>query len=41
MKIYKNPNSGELIESKDGNHRQSKEWRAEFGADVVESWRTQ
>ncbi len=41
VKIYKNPNSGELIQTKGGNHRQLKEWKVEFGADVVESWRTQ
>ena len=41
VKIYKNPNSGELIETKGGNPRQLKEWKNEFGADVVESWRTQ
>jgi len=41
VKIYKNPNSGELIETKGGNHRLLKEWKYEFGADVVESWRTQ
>ncbi|UXZ97196.1 DNA binding protein [Pseudomonas phytophila] len=41
VKIYKNPNSGELVETKGGNHRQLKEWKNEFGADVVESWRTQ
>lgn len=41
VKIYKNPNSGELIETKGGNHRLLKEWKSEFGVDVVESWRTQ
>ncbi|MBC2693295.1 MULTISPECIES: histone-like nucleoid-structuring protein, MvaT/MvaU family [Pseudomonas] len=41
VKIYKNPNSGELIETKGGNHRHLKEWKAEFGADIVESWRIQ
>ncbi|MGN7934077.1 transcriptional regulator [Pseudomonas mediterranea] len=41
VKIYKNPNSGELVETKGGNHRQLKEWKVEFGADVVESWRIQ
>lgn len=41
VKIYKNPNSGEVIETKGGNHRQLKEWKVEFGADVVDSWRTQ
>lgn len=41
VKIYKNPNSGELIETKGGNHRLLKEWKANFGEEVVESWRTQ
>ncbi|AZC38280.1 histone-like nucleoid-structuring protein, MvaT/MvaU family [Pseudomonas chlororaphis] len=41
VKIYKNPNSGELIETKGGNHRQLKEWKAEFGVETVESWRIQ
>lgn len=41
VKIYKNPNTGELIETKGGNHRKLKEWKTEFGAAVVESWRTQ
>lgn len=41
VKIYKNPNSGELIETKGGNHRRLKEWKIEFGADVVETWRIQ
>ena len=41
VKIYKKPNSGEVIETKGGNHRQLKEWKVEFGADVVDSWRTQ
>jgi hypothetical protein len=41
VKIYKNPHTGEFIETKGGNHRQLRGWKAEFGADVVESWRTQ
>lgn len=41
VKIYKNPNTGELIETKGGNHKLLKEWKNEFGVDVVESWRTQ
>lgn len=41
VKQYKNPHTGEVIETKGGNHRQLKEWKNEFGADVVESWRTQ
>jgi hypothetical protein len=38
VKVYKNPHTGETIETKGGNHRQLKEWKAEYGADVVESW---
>ncbi|MCY1537249.1 hypothetical protein D9M68_727380 [compost metagenome] len=38
VKRYKNPNTGEVVETKGGNHRILKEWKAEFGSDVVESW---
>ncbi|WP_349975398.1 histone-like nucleoid-structuring protein, MvaT/MvaU family [Pseudomonas sp. WHRI 8519] len=38
VKVYKNPNNGEIIETKGGNHKLLMQWRAEFGADVVESW---
>lgn len=38
VKIYRNPNNGEIIETKGGNHKLLKQWKAEFGADVVESW---
>lgn len=38
LKVYKNPTSGEVVETKGGNHRILKAWKAEFGADTVESW---
>ncbi|ARH17930.1 histone-like nucleoid-structuring protein, MvaT/MvaU family [Pseudomonas aeruginosa] len=38
VKVYKNPNSGEIVETKGGNHKVLKAWKAEFGNDVVESW---
>ena len=38
VKQYKNPHNGELIETKGGNHKLLKEWKAKYGADVVESW---
>ncbi|RXU69791.1 transcriptional regulator [Pseudomonas protegens] len=38
VKQYKNPHNGEIIETKGGNHKLLKEWKAEYGADVVESW---
>lgn len=38
VKIYKNPHSGEVVETKGGNHKILKEWKSEYGADEVESW---
>lgn len=40
VKVYKNPYTGELIETKGGNHRGLKEWKAEHGSATVESWLT-
>jgi hypothetical protein len=37
-KQYKNPHNGEIIETKGGNHKALKEWKAKWGGDVVESW---
>ncbi|MBH3329886.1 transcriptional regulator [Pseudomonas oryzihabitans] len=39
LKRYKHPETGEVIETKGGNHRILKAWKAEHGADVVEGWR--
>lgn len=38
MKQYKNPHNGEIIETKGGNHKLLKEWKAEYGSEEVESW---
>jgi hypothetical protein len=38
VKIYKNPNTGEVVETKGGNHKVLKAWKAEYGADVVDAW---
>lgn len=38
VKLYKNPHNGEIIETKGGNHKLLKEWKAEYGNDTVESW---
>ena len=40
VKGYKNPHSGEVVETKGGNHKILKEWKAEHGSDTVESWLT-
>ncbi|MFJ2456683.1 histone-like nucleoid-structuring protein, MvaT/MvaU family [Pseudomonas protegens] len=41
VKTYKNPHSGEVVETKGGNHKTLKEWKAEFGSDEVKNWVTQ
>lgn len=38
VKQYKNPHNGEIIETKGGNHKLLKEWKAQYGSDEVESW---
>ncbi|MDI7134227.1 DNA binding protein [Pseudomonas aeruginosa] len=38
IKTYKNPKTGEVLETKGGNHKVLKAWKAEYGADVVEGW---
>jgi hypothetical protein len=38
VKTYKNPHNGEVIETKGGNHKVLKEWKAKWGADDVEAW---
>jgi len=40
LKTYKNPHTGEVVETKGGNHKILKEWKAEHGSEVVESWIT-
>ena len=38
IKVYKNPHTNEVVETKGGNHKVLKAWKAEFGNDAVESW---
>ncbi|KAA0987326.1 transcriptional regulator [Pseudomonas sp. ANT_J12] len=40
VKVYKNPHTGEVVETKGGNHKGLKEWKVEHGSDTVESWLT-
>lgn len=37
-KTFKNPNTGEVIETKGGNHKTLKAWKQQYGADTVNSW---
>ncbi|QRY76890.1 DNA binding protein [Pseudomonas sp. PDNC002] len=38
LKVYKNPQTGEVIETKGGNHKTLKAWKQQYGGDTVESW---
>src|SRR5690606_37811731 len=38
VKVYENPHTGVLIETKGGNHRGLKAWKEQYGAKTVESW---
>lgn len=38
LKTYKNPHTGEVVETKGGNHKLLKEWKADHGADAVQEW---
>ncbi|MBK5513747.1 histone-like nucleoid-structuring protein, MvaT/MvaU family [Pseudomonas sp. TH15] len=38
LKTYKNPHTGEMVQTKGGNHKTLKEWKTKHGADEVESW---
>jgi len=38
LKIYTNPHTGEVIETRGGNHKVINAWKAQFGADEVKSW---
>ncbi|MGK9066567.1 histone-like nucleoid-structuring protein, MvaT/MvaU family [Stutzerimonas chloritidismutans] len=38
LKRYKNPNTGEVVETKGGNHKTLKAWKQEHGSQEVEGW---
>lgn len=38
VKVYQNPHTGEVIETKGGNHRGLKNWKIQYGAETVDSW---
>lgn len=37
-KVFKNPHTGEVIQTKGANHKTLKAWKAEYGNDVVTGW---
>lgn len=38
LKIYKNPNTDEVVETRGGNQKTLKAWKDEYGSETVESW---
>ncbi|MCG6657016.1 DNA binding protein [Halomonas campisalis] len=38
LKIYKNPNTGEVVETRGGNQKTLKAWKDEYGPELVETW---
>lgn len=38
LKTYKSPLTGEVVETKGGNHKLLKAWKNQFGSAEVESW---
>lgn len=38
LKIYVNPHTGERVETRGGNQKTLKAWKAEYGNDEVERW---
>ncbi|HBO6052698.1 DNA binding protein [Pseudomonas aeruginosa] len=38
LKVYTNPHSGEVVETKGGNHKVLKAWKEQYGAETVDTW---
>lgn len=38
LKVFKNPHTGEVVETKGMNHRVLKAWKKEYGNETVDSW---
>lgn len=38
LKRYKHPDTGEIVETKGGNHKTLKSWKKEYGSEMVETW---
>jgi len=38
MKTYKNPQTGEVVQTRGGNHKTLNEWRKKHGKEAVQSW---
>ncbi len=38
LKIYKNPHNGQIVETRGGNHKILKAWKAEYSLDTIDAW---
>jgi len=38
LKIFKNPHTGETVETRGGNHKVLKAWKAEYKLSSIEEW---
>jgi len=38
VKIYENPHTGEIVETRGPNHKTLREWREQYGKETVQSW---
>lgn len=38
LKVFKNPHTGEVIETRGGNHKELRAWKDKFGEETVIGW---
>jgi DNA-binding protein H-NS len=38
LKVFKNPNTGETVETRGGNHKILKAWKAEYNLTNIDDW---
>lgn len=38
LKVFKNPETGETVETRGGNHKVLKAWKAEYSLDNIDDW---
>ncbi|TVP54100.1 MAG: H-NS histone, partial [Halomonadaceae bacterium] len=38
MKTYRNPHTGETVQTRGGNHKVLNAWRKQYGSDEVAGW---
>jgi len=38
LKTYRNPHTGEVVQTRGGNHKTLNEWRKKYGKEAVQSW---